>query len=89
MGMYDTVTVRCPQCGTPAGFQSKSGSGKLETFSLDEAPDAVLLDVNRHSPAACKKCGVRFGVEVVGPRPQRTLIAHSTVWKDPGSNTDA
>ena len=88
MGMYDTVMVRCPQCGTPAGFQSKSGSCDLETFSLDEAPDDVLRDVNRHSPATCMKCGARFGVELVGPRRPRTLIARSTVWKDPGSNAD-
>lgn len=82
MGMYDTVTVRCPQCGTPAEFQSKSGVCRLETYPLDEAPDDVLFDVNRHSPATCAKCGVRFGVEIVGPRRPRTLIARAVVWND-------
>lgn len=82
MGMYDTVLVRCPQCGTSAEFQSKSGNCTLETYSLDEASDDVLLDVNRHSPATCAKCGARFGVEIEGHRPQRTLLARSKIWKE-------
>jgi hypothetical protein len=81
MGMYDTVTVPCPQCGARAEFQSKSGNGTLEMFSLDDAPDDVLLDIIRHPPTTCAKCGVLFGVEVVGRRPQRTLLARSVIWK--------
>lgn len=83
MGMYDTVMVRCPQCGVPAEFQSKSGICALATYSLDEAPDDVLRDVNRHAPATCAKCGARFGVEIEG-RPVRTLIARSKIWEAPG-----
>jgi hypothetical protein len=64
MGMYDTVTVPCPTCGAPAEFQSKSGRCLLETFTLEEAPDEVLFDVNRHGPATCAKCGTLFNVEV-------------------------
>ncbi len=64
MGMYDIVLVRCPQCGTLAEFQSKSGRCILKTYSLDEAPDDVLLDVNRHAPITCAKCAARFGVEI-------------------------
>jgi len=80
MGVYDTVMVPCPTCGEPAEFQSKSGRCMLETFSLDEAPDEVLHDVNRHAPAHCK-CGTLFGVEVSGVQPRRTLIARPVVWK--------
>lgn len=82
MGVYDTVLVRCPQCGTPAEFQSKSGRCLLETYSLDEAPDDVLLDVNHHAPATCAKCSVCFYVEIAGQRPQRTLSTRSAVWKE-------
>lgn len=82
MGMYDTVLVRCPQCGTVAEFQSKSGKCLLETYARDEAPDDVVRGVNRHAPATCVKCGVRFGVEIEGPRPIRTLIARAKIWKD-------
>jgi hypothetical protein len=81
MGMYDTVRVPCPQCGEHAEFQSKSGNCGLEMYSLDEAPDNVLLDVNRHAPATCRKCGVLFGVEIEGKLPSRTLVARPVIWK--------
>ena len=31
MGMYDTILVPCPKCGTKEEFQSKSGGCCLET----------------------------------------------------------
>jgi hypothetical protein len=80
MGMYDTVTVPCPSCGECGELQSKSGDCKLETFTLEDAPDDVLLDINRHAPLRCWKCGTIFTV-VVEKRPRRTLIARSIVWE--------
>jgi hypothetical protein len=56
MGLYDTVVVPCPNCGTKSYFQSKGGECVLETYELDEAPDDVMSDVNRHGPATCEKC---------------------------------
>ena len=84
MGMYDSVTVPCPSCAEPSDFQSKSGPCRLDTFTLDEAPDAVLEDVNRHAPTRCLKCGTLFHVELTdpNPRPRRTLIARAVIWKD-------
>ena len=64
MGMFDTVLVPCPTCGTTSDFQSKSGDCTLAAYTLDEAPDDVLMDVNRHSPQTCRKCGTRFGVKL-------------------------
>lgn len=81
MGMFDTVTVPCPTCGERREFQSKSGECKLETYTLDDAPDDVLLDVNRHSPLRCHVCGTRYSVEIRGSRPRRTLTARSIVWE--------
>jgi hypothetical protein len=78
MGMYDSVMVPCPTCGESADFQSKSGNCNLETFALDEAPDNVLLGVNRHAPMHCRKCGTKYHVAITGPR--RTLTARSVVW---------
>ena len=77
MGMYDTVMVPCPTCGEPAEFQSKSGDCKLDTYTLEDAPDDVLDDVNRHGPNSCGKCSTLFGVEISGQRPRRTLTARS------------
>ncbi len=80
MGMYDIVFVPCPTCGERGEFQSKSGDCTLETYELDEAPDDVLRDVNRHAPLRCHVCGTRYAVEVSGSRPLRTLSARSIVW---------
>jgi hypothetical protein len=81
MGVYDTVMVPCPTCETRAEFQSKSGRCLLETYTLEDAPDDVLLDVNRHAPMHCRQCGTRFAVALSGQRPRRTLDARSVVWE--------
>ncbi len=78
MGMYDTVMVPCPACYEYAELQSKSGKCNLETFSLDDAPDDVLLDLDR-GPLRCRKCGTHFAIEIKGVRPRRTLSARTIV----------
>lgn len=61
MGMFDTVLVTCPKCGSREHFQTKSGKCVLGVWSLRKAPaDAendVMADINRHSPHDCQKCG--------------------------------
>ena len=64
MGMYDTILVPCPSCGTKEDFQTKSGSCAMAVYELDEAPQDALSDVNRHGPATCRKCKSIFGVEL-------------------------
>ena len=81
MGMFDTVMVPCPKCATRSEFQSKSGRCTLETYTLEDAPDDVLRDVNRHVPTRCPQCGTLFAVAISGQRPRRTLVAQSVVWK--------
>jgi len=67
MGIFDSVMVPCPKCGTRAEFQSKgSEDSYLRTFELHEAPDDVLSDVNRHAPARCENCGTMFEVKYTG-----------------------
>jgi len=73
MGMYDTVNVPCPDCGTKQGFQSKSGPCLLDTYELDKCPMDVLRDVNRHAPATCEKCGIKYCVML-------QIIAEPTKW---------
>ena len=65
MGMYDTVKVPCPQCGEISDFQTKVGDCVLAEYELRNAPADVLLDVTRHPPNTCKKCGTRFVVSVI------------------------
>lgn len=61
MGMYDSVIVRCPNCNEEHQFQTKSGQCSLDVYTLDNCPDDVMINVNRHSPCRCD-CGVFFEV---------------------------
>lgn len=63
MGMFDSVWVKCPECGIENEFQSKSGECALENYTLEDCPDDVLADVNRHAPCQCK-CGAFYEVDI-------------------------
>ena len=62
MGMFDSVVVNCPKCGEETEFQSKSGDCFLNVFTLEDCPNDVFSDINRHSPYKCS-CGIFFEVE--------------------------
>lgn len=61
MGMFDTVLVKCPNCNTINEFQSKSGECLLAVYNLENCPEDVLRDINRHSPIECN-CGTKYKV---------------------------
>lgn len=61
--MYDTVIVHCPNCGEEHSCQSKSGDCLLEVHILEDCPDDILSDVNRHSPYLCD-CGTSFDIDI-------------------------
>ena len=65
MGCPDYVNVPCPRCGETTEFQSKGGPNCCMSYNLDDAPQDVLSDINRHSPYTCESCGYVFKVEVV------------------------
>ena len=57
MGLYDSVMVKCPKCGEEKNeFQSKSGECLLDVYTLENCPNDVMVNVNRHSPCKCN-CG--------------------------------
>ena len=64
MGCFDSVWVKCPNCGIENDVQSKSGECLQENYDLDNCPDDVLANVNRHSPCHCE-CGVMYEVDVL------------------------
>lgn len=61
--MFDSVLVKCPKCGEENEFQTKSGDCYLENYTLEDCPNDVLLDVNRHAPYHCK-CNAFYKVDV-------------------------
>lgn len=64
MGCFDSVIVKCPSCKKEVEFQSKSGDCTLSRYTLEEAPEDVLKDVNRHSPVSCLGCDAKLVVVV-------------------------
>jgi hypothetical protein len=76
MGMFDSVMVPCPRCGTRHEFQSKSGECTLAEFLLENAPDDVLEGIDDVRLHTCTRCGASFRV-VLGtepPEPPRRKI---------------
>lgn len=68
MGMFDRIMVPCPACSSLEEFQSKGGACALATYTLHNAPDDAMSDVNRHSPHTCTGCGLSFYVGILGER---------------------
>jgi len=65
MGMFDSVMVPCPACGTQNEFQSKGAADcRLKVYKLENCPPDVMLDINRHAPIACSNCKVLYEVKL-------------------------
>jgi len=62
MGCYDTITAKCPDCGSEISAQSKSGPCILAVFTSDDVPVCVAHDANRHAPFHCE-CGKKWQFE--------------------------
>lgn len=74
MGMFDTVIVPCPECGTKEEFQSKSGECFLQEVELKDCPSDILYDVNRHSPYTCCDCGTLFEVDTKSKESTKVVL---------------
>jgi len=55
--------VNCPRCGKEHEFQSKSDDCLLKVYTLENCPDDVMANVNRHSPYKCD-CRTLFQVDI-------------------------
>lgn len=64
MGLFDSINLRCPNCGADYEAQSKGGDCILAVYELNEAPADVLADANRHAPFECEECGCMFELEL-------------------------
>lgn len=63
MGMYDTVIIKCWQCGEEIQLQSKSGDCILKVYKLEETPADVLGDIIGET-GNCPNCGAIYKVNV-------------------------
>lgn len=62
MGLYNTIDVHCPSCGTIHDLQSKGGSCQLVTYKERSVPlgDAAYI---HGSIIKCSNCHSSFLVE--------------------------
>lgn len=73
MSSYDTVHLRCPDCGKYTEYQSKLGDCDMSQYDLTEAPLLLVADLHDESINGrlfCDNCSselvlrVTFSVEV-------------------------
>ena len=68
MGMFDSVMVSCPKCGTENEIQSKGGDCTMTTYYAHDAPPMVLLDAiadKDYGVVTCKECATKYCLELV------------------------
>ena len=85
MGMYDTVSMTCPNCGSHTKYQSKCGPKGMKNFSIDTAPLFVIADLKDEADndnLFCQDCGIEIGVEVqIKVRLVRVAGGESDKWR--------
>lgn len=68
MGMFDEVTIKCPECGNNVEEQSKAGPCLLRHYHIPgNAPLAVIADMQDDGKAGrlfCSKCNSRLEIDV-------------------------
>lgn len=63
MGMFDTVNIKCPNCGQLAEIQTKSGECMLEVYTPKTAPVGIMVSLEGLNE--CYHCYKWFVVEMV------------------------
>ena len=58
MGMFDTVTLKCPHCGADTELQTKAGPCRLKVYSIRRAPLSIagcLTESGKYTLECCGK----------------------------------
>lgn len=56
MGMFDSVLLSCPKCHNAVEFQSKAGKCTLHTYTSNQVPIEIAIDINGDT-TVCENCG--------------------------------
>jgi len=60
VGMFDSVTVRCPKCDEVVEFQTKAGGCTLQNYDADRGvPPAIAVDL-QYDSEWCYDCNVEI-----------------------------
>lgn len=66
MGMFDEVVGDCVGCGDRMVIQSKSGDCTLATYSAEQTPTEIAVDVEG-KVVFCENCGTRHRLVAYRP----------------------
>lgn len=56
MGVYDTVSFDCKECGERLSAQSKAGPCSLKDYSSDKVPLSIAMSL-KVTTETCHNCG--------------------------------
>jgi ribosomal protein S27E len=62
MGMFDSVTVKCPRCEQNNTVQSKAGNCKLINYASTRVPVEIARDLDEYQ-IDCNNCGYLITLE--------------------------
>jgi DNA-directed RNA polymerase subunit RPC12/RpoP len=82
MGMFDTITIECPNCHFRKSVQSKAGPCMMMIYTKENAPVEVLLDISRES-IKCDECGEKFRLKFEYRTKIELVGDEESIWKDP------
>jgi|WetSurSiteA1Bulk_404760.scaffolds.fasta_scaffold00445_16 hypothetical protein len=71
--MFDSLWLFCPECETPHEYTVTNGPCAFNSYTLDSAPDSILLEIEALSPFTCKECGAIFAIELSGGKNDRRI----------------
>lgn len=76
MGMFDTITFKCPACGRVNDFQTKSGDCDLSTYSTKSVPVDIAKAIDGRT-VFCSHCD--YEVTFQWPRTSPTHVKMEVV----------
>lgn len=79
MGMFDSLIVNCPRCGSEVEFQSKAGECSLARYNLWNVPKKIAADLEGEKEQ-CTGC-MEF-VEIKAPS-----LLSARIYKDDSDPT--
>lgn len=73
MGLYDTVTFRCPNCGARLSEHSKAGECNLLPHDSGSVPLAVAADLEGYD-VVCRPCSSEWVIKLDAPSTVRLYL---------------
>jgi hypothetical protein len=56
MGMFDSLRIKCKNCGNDLELQSKAGECVLRDYDIHSCPANIAMDLSGESKE-CENCG--------------------------------